>query len=111
MNILISWLANAVIIVLATYFVPGVHIESFVTALVVAVVLGILNITVKPLLSLLTLPITLLTLGLFGLVLNAVMLLIADALVPGFKIDNFVAGLIYSLILSVLNMILSKIIR
>jgi putative membrane protein len=100
MGILINWIVSAMVIFSVAYFVPGVHVASFTTALVVALVLGIINAFVKPVLLILTLPITILTLGLFTLVLNAVLILLVSQVVPGFRIDGFLWALIFGVILS-----------
>jgi putative membrane protein len=87
-------------------FLPGVTVAGYVTAIIVAVVLAILNLIVKPILVLLTLPVTILTLGLFLLVINAVIILLADAFISGFGVDGFLIALIFSLLLSLLQTIL-----
>lgn len=111
MGILIRWLISAGAIIIASYLLPGVHVESFVTALIVAVVLGILNAILKPILFLLTLPITILTLGLFSLVLNAIMILLASQFVSGFMVDGFFWALLFSIVLSLINSVLQQLIR
>jgi putative membrane protein len=109
MGLLLNWLVNALVIVIAAYLLPGVHVESFWTALLLAVVMGILNILIKPLLVILTLPITLITFGLFLLVINALLVLLASHIVPGFQVDGFWWALLFSIIVSLINMALSKI--
>ena len=86
----------------------GIHVEDFWTAFVFAIVLAILNFIVKPLLILFTLPVTLITLGLFLFVINALVVLLASKFVDGFSIDNFWWGLLFSLILSLVSSILDK---
>ena len=108
MNIVIKWIVNALIIIVAAYLLPGVHVMNFWTALVLALVMGILNILVKPLLVVLTLPITLVTFGLFLLVINALMVLLASHLVPGFTVDGFWWALLFSLLISLINLVLPK---
>ena len=103
MSILINWLASALVILIAAYLLPGVHVQNFLTALVIALVLGILNAIVKPLLVILTLPLTIVTLGLFLLVINAVIILLTSALVPGFHVDSFWWALLFSLVISFIN--------
>lgn len=107
MSILINWLVSALAILAAAYLLPGVHIASFTTALVVAIVLGIINAFLKPLL-ILTLPITILTLGLFTFVINALLIMLTAGLVPGFTVDGFMWALIYSIVLSVINSFLHQ---
>jgi len=109
MGILLNWLASAFVIIIAAYLLPGVHVASFWTALVVALVLGILNVLLKPLLILLTLPITLITFGLFTLVINALLVLLASNLVPGFTVDGFWWALLFSLLISFINIFTSRI--
>lgn len=106
MNILISWLLNAVAVFASAYILPGVTVESFVTALVVSIVLGIVNVLLKPLLVLLTLPITVLTLGMFMFVINALVILLVSNIVPGFTVDGFWWAVIYSIVLSIVGAIL-----
>lgn len=109
MKLLVRWVISAIAIILSAYLLTGIHVRNFVTALVIALVLGILNTLVKPILFFLTLPITLLTLGLFALVLNALMVLLASSIVPGFSVDGFVWALLFSIVLSLLNALLGKI--
>lgn len=108
MGILINWFLSALAIFVAAYVLPGVDLESFVTALVVAVVLGVINAFIKPVILILTLPINILTLGLFTFVINALVILLVNAVVPGFKVDGFLWALIFSILLSVINIILLK---
>ena len=100
MNILISWLISALAILVTAYLLPGVALSGFVAALVLAVVLGILNAFIKPLLVILTLPINVLTLGLFTLVINAVLVMFAGSIVPGFSVNGFWTAFFFAIILS-----------
>ncbi len=106
--IFINWLISALVIIAASYLLPGVHVQSFLTALVVAIVLGILNAVIKPILFLLTLPLTIITLGLFTFILNAFMILLASKIVPGFHVDNFWWALLFGIILSIFNSFLQN---
>ncbi|WP_246043158.1 phage holin family protein [Fodinibius saliphilus] len=99
-----SLLLNALGIFLIAYFLKGVKIESFLTALGVAIVLGLVNTFVKPILVFLTFPITMLTFGLFLLVINALMLMLVDALIEGMEIKGFGWALLFSFLLSILNL-------
>lgn len=108
MGILISWLVSALAILVTAYVLPGVHISSFFTALVTAVVLGIVNSILKPILLLLTLPINILTLGLLTFVINALLVLLAAQIVPGFKVDGFWWALAFSIVLSLVNAVLGN---
>ena len=96
------WLISAIAIGIAAYIVPG----SYVTlpgALIAAIVLGVLNMLVKPILFLLTLPITILTLGLFSLVINALLVMLASAIVPGFTVVGFWSALLFAIVLMLVN--------
>lgn len=93
---------------LLAYVVPGIKFDNIFTALIVAIVLGFLDAVVKPLLIVLTLPVTLLTLGLFLFVINAVITLIAGEIVPGFKVDGFWHAFLFSLLLSFFNSFVNK---
>lgn len=109
MEILINWLVSSLVIIITAYLLPGIHIENFFTAVVLALVLGVLNILVKPLLLLLTLPITIVTLGLFTLVINALIILLAAKLVPGFVVDGFWWAVLFSVVSSILNFFVSRV--
>jgi len=108
MGLLLKWLINAIVIMVASYILPGVHVDNFWTALVVSLVMGILNILLKPLLILLTLPITIVTLGLFLLVINALLVLVVAHIVPGFHVDNFWWAILFSIVISLMNMVFLK---
>jgi putative membrane protein len=108
MGMFIQWFISAFVIILASYLLPGVHVASFWTALLLALVLGILNVLVKPILILLTLPLTIVTLGLFLIVINALVILIASSIVPGFTVDGFWWAVLFSLLVSLIHLILSS---
>ena len=108
MNILIGWLISGMAVFVVDYLLPGVTTDNFVTALVVAVVLGIVNATLRPILFILTLPVTVMTLGLFALVVNAAAVLLVDTIVPGFKVDNLLWAIAFSVVLSLINGFLHK---
>ncbi|WP_293891573.1 phage holin family protein [Flavobacterium sp.] len=100
MKLLIRILITAVLVLIIAKVMKGVIIDEFTTALTVAIVLGLLNFFVKPLLVLLTLPVTIFTLGLFLLVINAVMILLCDYFIDGFRISSFWTAMLFSIILS-----------
>ena len=108
MNILVKWLINALVIMVVAYILPGVHVLSFWTALVVALVLGVFNILIKPFIILLTLPITILTFGLFLLVINALIVLLASHIVSGFRVDGFWWAFLFSILVSLINLAITK---
>jgi putative membrane protein len=89
MRLLIGWAINALCLLAIPYILPGVQISGFVAALVAALVIGLLNIIIKPILFILTLPVTILTLGLFTLVLNGLMFWLAARFLDGFSVTNF----------------------
>jgi putative membrane protein len=101
MKLISKWLLNALIIFGLSYLPVGVHIDSYFTALLFALVLSILNYTIKPILILFTLPISIFTLGLFLFAINAIVIWMAAGLVSGISIDSFSSALIFSLLLSV----------
>jgi putative membrane protein len=109
MNTLIRFLLNGLAIMLAAYLLPGVFVTDYWTALIVALVLSIANLIVKPILIIFTIPITILTLGLFLLVINAIIILLADYFVKGFHVDGFWYALLFSIILSVFNSLFSDV--
>ena len=109
MRFIIRLLITAVVVVLLAQFLPGVAVASFGTAVIVAIVLALLNLIVKPILVLFTLPVTVLTLGLFLLVINAIIILLVDAFITGFNVDGFWVALIFSLLLSIVQSILFSI--
>ena len=106
MKLILNWFSSAAALLGVAYLYPGVAIGSFVGALIAVAVLGALNLVVRPILVLLTLPATVLTLGLFLFVVNALMFWAAASLVPGLRVDGFVAALIGSLIYSVLHLLI-----
>ncbi|TYA55143.1 phage holin family protein [Formosa maritima] len=111
MNLIIRILLTAVAVVILAKFLPGVAVEGFTSAIIVAIVLGLLNIIVKPILVILTLPITVVTLGLFLLVINACIILMANSFIDGFVVDGFWIALLFSLLLSVLESIMFSVLN
>ena len=103
MSWVINLLLNSLAVAITAYVVPGIRLDNFFTAIVLVVVLGILNFIVKPILLLLTLPINILTLGLFTLVINTIIILLASSIVKGFGVSSFWTGLLFSLILSLVT--------
>lgn len=107
---LMRWLIMAVAVLLSAYALPGVSVAGFGTAILVALVLGLANAVLKPLLILFTLPITLLTLGLFILVINTSLVMLASALVSGFTVRNFWWAFLFSVVLSAIGYVLETLI-
>ncbi len=109
LEFLVHWVVTALLLLVVARVVSGIQVEDDVTALLAALVLGLVNALLRPLLVILTLPLTVLTLGLFLLVINAVLFLLASSLVPGFRVRGFGAALLGSLLLSLLNLAVSAV--
>ncbi len=107
MNILITLIISTVAVWVAAYILPGVHLYDYQTALIVAIVLGLLNTFIRPLLLILTLPINILTLGLFTIVIMGFISWLVSLLVPGFSFDNFGWAILFSLVFAIINGFLS----
>ena len=111
MKLLVKWLIFSLAIYAAAYLLqPGIQVADFTTALVAALVLGLINAVIAPILLILILPINILTLGLFTFVLNALLVMLAGNLIPGFTVAGFWYALLFSLIVSVINSILSTLV-
>ena len=107
MKTIVNILLSAVAVVIGAYLLPGIRISGFMDAIIVAVVISLINTFVKPVLVILTIPITIFTLGLFLFVIDAIVILLAGNLISGFQVDGFWPALIFSIILSVLTWILT----
>jgi Predicted membrane protein len=105
--LLARWILNAAALVLVAYLCPGVHVESFTAALFAALVLGLVNAVIRPLLVILTFPVTLLTLGLFLFVINALCFWLVAEVVRGFTVSGFGAALLGSILYSVITLLTS----
>ncbi|HET7732029.1 MAG TPA: phage holin family protein [Usitatibacter sp.] len=107
LTLIARWLVNAAALMLVAYLYPGVTVENWGAALIAALVLGLINAVVRPILVLLTFPVTLLTLGLFLFVINALLFWFVAELVQGFRVNGFVAALVGSILYSILTLISS----
>lgn len=107
MKLLLVWLLNALALLAVAYFVPGIHVAGFAAALVAALVIGLVNMLIRPILVLLTLPITILTLGLFIFVINGLLFYLVGSWLQGFEVGSLTAGIIGALVYSVLSWLLS----
>ena len=107
LRILAHWLVNALALLLIAYLYPGVQVESLPAALAAALVLGLVNVLIRPLIVILTLPVTLLTLGLFLFVINALLFWLVAELVQGFAVTGFAAALIGSILYSLITLVTS----
>src|SRR6202040_915409 len=106
MRMLLNWILSALAVWIVSLVVPGIYVSGAVAALIAALAIGFINATVGLLLKILTFPLTLATLGLFWLVINALMLELASALVPGFQVHGFMAAFLGAILLSLVNMML-----
>lgn len=107
MDIIINLLIKSLAVFIAAYLIPGINIESFFTAVVVAVVLGIINTLIKPIIIILTLPINVMTLGIFTLVINGLLIILTAKLVPGFSVSGFWTAISFSIVLFIVNWFLN----
>ena len=106
MKIFVHWIISAIAIIISAYFLPGVHVAGFVTALIIALVLGVINGVIRPVLVFLTLPITIVTFGLFLLVINTLLIMFVAAIFPGFVLDSFLWAFIFGIVLAFVNAVL-----
>lgn len=111
MTLLIRWLVYTLAILITAYLLPGVNVVDFTAALVTALVLGLINAFIRPVLLLLTLPLNILSLGLLTFVINALLILLVSAIVPAFKVDGFWWALLFSLVLSIIHFVLKGIVK
>jgi putative membrane protein len=110
-GILIRWFIMTIAILFASYVINGIHVSGFLSALFAAAALGILNAVFRPILIILTLPINILTLGLFTFIINALMLKIASALIPGFEVHGFWPAVLGSLLISIVSWLLNTLVH
>ncbi|RKN80335.1 MULTISPECIES: phage holin family protein [Ulvibacterium] len=111
MKLILRILLSALAVVILSKILPHVFVDSYLTAIIVALVLSLLNFIVKPILVILTLPVTLITFGLFLLIINAIIILLADQLITGFRVDGIWWALLFSLLLSFLQSILFSLLK
>lgn len=108
MGLLLRILITAALVMLIANFLPGVTVESYLQSIYVAIILGLLNLFIKPIIVLFTLPVTILTLGLFLLVINAFIVLLCSNIVGGFHVESFWTALFFSIILSIFQSVVYK---
>lgn len=102
-SFLVKILIGGISVLIAEFLVPGIHLDGFFTGFILAAVIILINVTLKPLFILLTLPLTVITFGLFLIVINAFVILLCDWLMPGFSVDGFWWAMLFALVLSILN--------
>jgi len=110
MRMLLNWVLSALAVWIMARIVPGIHVNGVTAALIAALVIGFINATLGLVLKILTFPLTVVTLGLFWLVINGIMLELASAFVPGFQVQGFLAAFIGAIVLSLVNMVLKAIV-
>ncbi|QRM89124.1 phage holin family protein [Lacinutrix sp. WUR7] len=111
MNLILRLLLNAIAVFALANILSGVQVDGYQTAIIVAIVLSLLNLIVKPILVILTLPITIITLGLFMFVINACIILLADNFIDGFTVSSFWTAMLFSVLLSILQSILQSFLK
>jgi putative membrane protein len=108
MQILLRWLLSAMAIIITAKIIPGIQVASFWSSLWIALILGLINAIIRPLLILITLPINIFTLGLFTLVINGLLVLLASSIIKGFTVSGFWTAVLFSIVLSIISYFLNK---
>ena len=111
MSLIISWLLYALTIIFIAWLIPGISVENFSSAMLVFVIIALINIFIKPVIKLITLPINFLTLGIFGLIINALLFMLAGYLAPGVHVDGFVSAFLGSIVLSFLGFVINNTVK
>ena len=109
MRILLAWLVNTIALIAVAYLMPSISVASFTTALIAALILGLINAVIRPVLILLTLPVTIMTLGLFILVINALLFWFVGSFIHGFEVGGFWAGFFGSILFSLVSWLLAAV--
>ncbi len=109
MNMILKWILYALLIMAIAWVMPGITVTGFISAMVVVLIIGVVNVLIKPIVQFISLPINILTLGLFSLVVNALLFLLAAKVAPGFTIEGFWSGFFGALILSIFTPLIDKI--
>ena len=108
MKLFISWIVSALAIAITAYLLPGISVDGVVSVLVLAVVLGAINTFIRPVLLILTLPLSIMTLGIFALVLNTLLIMLAAAIVPGVSVAGFFSALLFGIVLAIIHAFLKS---
>ena len=109
-SLLLHWVISALSLMIVAYIFPGIQLQGMGTALIAPIVIGLINATIGFVLKIITLPLTILTVGIFWLIINALMLQLAAALVPGFYVSGFVSAFFGAIVLSIVSMILRSLV-
>ena len=110
MVLLLRWILFTLAIMFVAWLIPGIEVDSFQSAMLVTVIIALINIFIRPLIVLVTLPINILTLGIFTLVINALLFMLAGYLSPGFQVDGFLSAFLGSVVLSFLGLIINMVV-
>jgi len=108
MNMLVKWIVFSALIIFTAWIVPGISVNNFLSAMLVCLTIGFINIFVRPIVEFISLPINFLTLGLFSFVINALLLMLAGVITPGFEVDGFLSALLGSILLSIFVGLMNK---
>ncbi|MBL0038799.1 MAG: phage holin family protein [Nitrosomonadales bacterium] len=111
MRLILIWIFNAIALLAVAYLLPGIHVDGFISALIAALLLGLINTLLRPLLILFTLPVTVLSLGLFILVINGLLFWFAGSVLKGFEVNSFWAGMVGALLYSAFSFVPSLFLR
>ena len=109
MKMFLKWIIFSVLIIFTAWIIPGISVSNFVAAMFACITIALINLFIKPLVEFISLPITFLTLGLFSLVINALLLMLAGAVTPGFEVSGFLSALFGSILLSLFSNLVEKI--
>lgn len=107
--ILVRWICFALALIFTAWIIPGIEVSNFLSAMFACIIIALVNTFIKPVLEVITLPINIVTIGLFSLILNALMLMLAGWIAPGLEVDGFMSALLGSIVLSLLSIGISKI--
>ncbi|MGN0018503.1 MAG: phage holin family protein [Candidatus Gastranaerophilaceae bacterium] len=109
LSIFLRWIIYSILIVLTAWIIPGIEVDNFFSAMLVCLVIGFINVFIRPLLETISLPVNFLTLGLFSLVINALLLMLAGAITPGFEVEGFFSAFFGAILLAILASVINKI--
>ena len=109
MNFILKWILFSLLIILIAWIIPGISVSGFLSAMFVVIIIGLINILIRPIVEFISLPINVLTLGIFSLVINALLFLLVGRIAPGFSIDGFWSGFFGAIILSIFTPLIDKI--
>ena len=108
LKMIFKWIIYAVLIMITAWIIPGISVSNFWSAMLVCIIIGLINVFVRPVVTFISIPINFLTLGLFSFVINALLLMLAGALTPGFEVNGFLSALLVSVLLSVFSGFLNR---